>query len=132
MLQRIAIQTWHLAERTGPFLKVAFSRAGLGSHEGRLLIWGKFRRGFISLVPGLAAGLRKKHGLVGGCTSCGASCNLLFRCPHWDPSTHLCTVYDLRPTICKTFPITPADIRDRNLVLKDKPCGFRIEPGHSH
>ncbi len=127
MLRRITTQTWHLYERTVPFVKVSLSREGLGSNVGRTLIWGKLRRLVISFFPGWAAKLRSKHGLVGGCTSCGASCNLLFRCPHWDATTHLCTVYELRPTICKTFPITPADIRDRNLVLKDKPCGFKSQ-----
>ena len=71
--------------------------------------------------------LRKKYGIVGGCTGCGASCNLLFRCPHWDAKTHLCTVYEDRPNICKVFPITPADIRDRNIVLKTQPCGFSVK-----
>ena len=51
---------------------------------GRTIIRGKIRRAMIGCVPGLASNLRRKHGLTGGCTSCGASCNLLFTCPHWD------------------------------------------------
>lgn len=123
----LARQAWHVIERTAPFILVCFSRRGLVSKDGRTLIWGKFRRVFISFFPRWAIALRKKHGIVGGCVSCGASCNLLFRCPHWDVQTRLCTVYEDRPNICKLFPITPADLRDRAIVLKDKPCGFSIK-----
>lgn len=126
MFRRWRIKTWHVIERTLPFLDVAFSKRGMGSYEGRLLIWGKFRRIFLAISPALARALRRKYGIEGGCTSCGASCNLLFRCPHWDASTHLCTVYEDRPNVCRLFPITPADLRDRNLVLRDKPCGFKV------
>ena len=125
-MQRWLTKSRHVIERTIPFLVVSFSKRGLGSHSGRLLIWGKARRVFISFFPSWAMALRKKHGFTGGCTSCGASCNLLFRCPHWNAQTHLCSVYEDRPNICKLFPITPADIRDRNLVLKDVPCGYKL------
>ena len=127
-MQKLGLQAWHVIERTMPFFYVAFfTRRGLVSRDGRQLIWGKARRVFISFFPSWAHALRKKYGMEGGCTSCGASCNLLFRCPHWDSSTHLCTVYEHRPNICKLFPITPADIRDRNIVLKDKPCGYTFK-----
>jgi hypothetical protein len=124
MATRPLLKFWHVIERSLPFFQVAFTRRGFFSHEGRLLIWGKLRRFVISQSPSYAMKLREKYGIVGGCTSCGASCNLLFRCPHWDAKTHLCTVYEDRPNICKVFPITPADIRDRNITLKTKPCGF--------
>lgn len=123
---RWALRFWHFLERTVPFLRVCFSPHGLGSRDGRALILGKFRRIAISMVPGLAEKLQRKHGLTGGCVSCGASCNLLFRCPHWIEETHLCGVYLDRPRVCKQFPVTPADIHERNLVLKDKHCGFRF------
>ncbi len=127
-MPRLLIQVWHVVERSVPFFRVAlFSRRGIASRDGRALIWGKLRRFVLSLSPGYAENLRKKYGLSGGCVSCGASCNLLFRCPHWDAKTHLCTVYENRPNICRVFPITPADIRDRNIVLKDKPCGFSFK-----
>lgn len=109
-----------------PFLAVAFSRDGLLSPDGRTLILGKFRRIFISLFPPLGRYLQKKHGLTGGCKGCGASCNLLFQCPHWDNATRLCSVYEDRPNICRLFPITPADIRDRNIGMKKVGCGFNF------
>ena len=113
-------------ERFPPFFRVCLSKEGFGSAKGRQLIWGKFRRVTLSVFPGLCTALQKHYGLTGGCVSCGASCNLLFKCPHWDDSSRLCSVYEDRPNICRFFPITPADIQDRNLVLPDKECGFKF------
>ena len=109
-----------------PFFAVAFTKDGLFSPAGRQLIWGKARRAFLSLSPALSKRLQAHYGVQGGCTSCGSSCNLLFQCPHWDSRTHLCSVYEDRPNICRLFPITPADIKDRDLVKhKDNAsCGF--------
>lgn len=115
---------WHLMERVPPFLSAAFSPVGLASPAGRQLILGKFRRGFISFVPPLARWLQTKYGLKAGCSGCGASCRLLFQCPHWDAQSRLCSVYEDRPSICRLFPITPADIRDRDLVSSKEECGF--------
>ena len=44
--------------------------------------------------PGLASHLKRKHDLTGGCTSCGASCNLLFKCPHWTEGSRRCSIYE--------------------------------------
>lgn len=115
---------WHFLERLWPFLLVTFSADGLGSESGRLLIWGKFRRAWLSLFPTYAKKLQQEYGLTGGCTHCASSCKLLFQCPHWDDQTSRCSVYEDRPDICRLFPITPADIRDRNLVSLNTECGF--------
>ena len=106
------------------FLPLVFTKRGLFSKEGRQQIRGKARRSFISLYPPLARKLQAKHGLSGGCTSCGASCNLMFQCPHWNPTTRLCGEYEDRPVVCRLFPITPTDISDRTIVRKDVGCGF--------
>lgn len=124
---RLFRKSVHVYERTIPFLRITFSRNGLGSSDGRQLIRGKARRVFLSFFPALVKHLQKKHGIQGGCVSCGASCNLMFQCPHWDTETHLCTVYEDRPNICRFFPITPADIEDRNIILKGKSCGFTFK-----
>ena len=121
---RALIRFWFFLERVPPFLVAAFSAEGIFSHEGRILIWGKFRRFILTLFPPLAIYLQKRYGLVGGCINCGASCKLLFRCPHWDDQSRLCSVYEDRPSICKYFPITPADLKDRDIVLAKTPCGF--------
>ncbi|MBI2295811.1 MAG: YkgJ family cysteine cluster protein [Betaproteobacteria bacterium] len=119
---------WYALERLPLFLAVTFSaHGGLLSARGRTLIWGKIRRFFLSLFPPLARFLREKHGLVGACSSCGASCNLLFQCPHWDDRSRLCSVYEDRPAVCRLFPITPSDIRDRDLVAHELGCGFSFE-----
>lgn len=115
---------WHLMERVPPFMAAAFSPKGLVSASGRQLIWGKFRRGFFSAVPPFARWLQAKYGLKAGCSGCGASCRLLFQCPHWNAETRLCSVYEDRPSICRLFPITPSDIRDRDLVQDKQECGF--------
>lgn len=106
------------------FLKITFSREGLGCREGRQLIWGKIRRVFLAAVPPVARALQKHYGLRGSCNQCGASCKILFQCPAWDDQSKLCTVYEDRPNVCRFFPMTPKDISDRNLVLKETPCGF--------
>ena len=91
---------------------------------GRTIIWGKMRRTLIGCIPGLASHLKRKHGLTGGCTSCGASCNLLFKCPHWDEGSRLCSIYEDRPLACRMFPITPSDLRDRDLAAAGTKCGY--------
>lgn len=116
-------QLWRVAPL---FLAAVLSREGVLTSEGRILICGKFRRLLICSVPGLARRLRAHYRLQGGCNSCGASCNLLFRCPHWDTNSRLCTVYESRPPVCRLFPITPTDLRDRDLVLRHTVCGFQF------
>jgi Putative zinc- or iron-chelating domain len=116
-------QLWRVAP---PFVTAVFSREGMLTREGRILIRGKFRRLLICAVPPLARHLRAHYGLQGGCCSCGASCNLLFRCPHWNTDSRLCTVYESRPRVCRMFPITPTDLRDRDLVLRHTVCGFHF------
>ncbi len=119
---------WYFMERVPPFFFATFSKKGLGSKGGRQLVLGKARRIFICMIPPLARKLQKHYGLQGGCTSCGASCNLLFRCPHWIEETHLCSVYEDRPDVCKLFPITPGDIKDRDLIAKPGvDCGFKFD-----
>lgn len=116
-------QLWRVALS---FVTAVFSREGMLTREGRILIRGKFRRLLICSVPPLARHLGAHYGLQGGCNSCGASCNLLFRCPHWDTDSRLCTVYESRPRVCRMFPITPSDLRDRDLVLRHTVCGFHF------
>jgi hypothetical protein len=116
----------HLWPVVPRFVAAVLSRRGVLTREGRLLIRGKFRRLLICFIPPLARHLRAYYRLQGGCGSCGASCNLLFRCPHWDTETRLCTIYESRPGVCRMFPITPTDLRDRDLVLQQTVCGFHF------
>lgn len=117
---------YYIAQILPPFFAITFSPAGLGSRVGRRLIWGKLRRIGISFFPPLARSLQMHYGLTGGCAHCGASCKLLFQCPHWDDKNNRCSIYELRPSVCRLFPITPSDIIDRNLTKTETPCGFRF------
>ena len=94
---------------------------------GRTIIRGKIRRAMIGCIPGLASQLKWKYGLTGGCISCGASCNLLFKCPHWDEGSRRCSIYEDRPMACRMFPITPADLRDRDLAASGTTCGCSFD-----
>ncbi len=123
-LPRFIRKIYYLFERIRPFILACFSTNGFVNPIGRRLIWGKFRRIFINMLPPLVQYLKKHYKISGHCVSCGTSCNLLFQCPQWDPKTKLCTIYEDRPRICKTFPITPSDIKDRDLVSAISKCGF--------
>lgn len=111
-------------ERLAVLQRNLWSRKGLFSSTGRILLAGKIRRILLCLVPAVARKVKKKHQLEGGCVSCGVSCNLLFPCPQWDAKTRLCTIYDDRPLVCRLFPITPADLRDRDLASPHSSCGY--------
>lgn len=118
----------HILDYTFRFFLWAIRHdAGLCSKTGRSLILGKIRRSVIVCVPGLGPWLRRKHGLVGECSRCGASCNLLMRCPQWGPATGMCRIYESRPPVCRLFPITPADLRDVELSMGDGHCSHRFE-----
>jgi hypothetical protein len=93
---------------------------------GRAILRGKIRRMIICFVPGLALHLKRRYRVTGGCISCGASCNLLLKCPHWDENSRLCSIYDDRPLTCRLFPITPADLRDRDLASGSTRCGYSL------
>jgi len=122
---RVLRRIGHLARYLCAFARALIDdpRAVLRKTE-RAIIRGKIRRAIICCVPGLPLLLQQKHRLTGGCISCGASCNLLFKCPHWSEGTRLCSIYDDRPMTCQVFPITPSDIRDRDLASKGASCGY--------
>jgi len=121
---------WRRAGYTATYLSALGSAMlaadGLRSSAGRQLLWGKLRRLAICCVPGLARHLQGHHGLRGGCTGCGASCNLMLRCPHWNPDNGRCNIYAERPATCRTFPITPADLDDLRLARSATPCGYHF------
>ncbi|MBI1860682.1 MAG: YkgJ family cysteine cluster protein [Deltaproteobacteria bacterium] len=119
---------YYIVQILPPFFATAFSTRGFGSAEGRQQIWGKARRILISLFPPFARFLQAHYGLSGGCVHCSSSCKLLFQCPHWDDKQSRCGIYEDRPSVCRLFPITPGDIKDRNLVNKEVACGFRFNP----
>jgi len=54
----------------------------------------------------------------GECTRCGTCCTFMVRCPHLQGQNQ-CKVYEKRAVQCRTFPISPRDLRGRFSV-----CGY--------
>ena len=92
--------------------------------KGRLA-WGKVRRFMLIAVfqRKAAADLSRRRGQ---CIHCGACCKLLFKCPAFrETSTGgWCTIYDDRPGVCALFPINEKDLRERDILMPEKSCGF--------
>lgn len=65
----------------------------------------------------------------GACSRCGACCKLLFNCPAYDDSdgSPKCLVYNDRPGVCGLFPMDEKDLRERDIIMPDKKCGFWFE-----
>ena len=108
--------------------------AGTGSGLGAKLqlAWGKIRRFYLGHVrPGyIASKINQRHG---DCLRCGTCCMLLYSCPELeeleDGSTR-CRIHEKRPTNCRIFPVDQADLKDRDLVSRDREkhlCGFSFE-----
>jgi len=87
--------------------------------------WGKIRRSFLVNFrrKRVTAMLERRRG---ACSRCGACCKLLFQCPAYDESdgSPKCLVYNDRPGVCGLFPLDERDLRERNLVMPDRQCGF--------
>lgn len=67
---------------------------------------------------------------VGHCNRTGACCRLMFTCPLLDRVADpvRCTIHEIKPKVCRLFPIDERDLRDRDLVSPDAPCGFSFVP----
>ena len=96
--------------------------------ESFALAWGKLRRAFlVTFRKGLVE--EKLQRRRGACSRCGACCKLLFNCPAYDDSdgSPKCLVYNDRPGVCGLFPLDEKDLRERDIVLPGKKCGFYFE-----
>jgi hypothetical protein len=100
------------------------------SFSSRLILgWGKLRRLYlVTLRPGYVE--RSLARRVGQCDRTGACCRLMFTCPLLDQRTApvRCSIHDTKPPVCRIFPIDERDLRDRDLVMPDRPCGFSFVP----
>ena len=67
---------------------------------------------------------------VGQCDRTGACCHLMFTCPLLDqkPQPVRCTIHEIKPRVCRLFPIDERDLRDRDIVSPDARCGFSFVP----
>ncbi|MCD6384469.1 hypothetical protein J7M23_01705 [Candidatus Sumerlaeota bacterium] len=81
-----------------------------------------FRRGYVN---------QQRARRLGECQRCSACCRFVFRCPFLVPDDKngwRCSIHSRRPRVCADFPIDERDIRERNLIMPDTPCGFRFAP----
>ena len=91
------------------------------------LVWGKLRRWYlVRFRPAyVQRSLARRRG---ECARTGACCHLGFGCPlarGLARSAEVeCRVYSARPPNCRVFPIDERDLRDRDLVMPDAPCGY--------
>ncbi|HLF92597.1 MAG TPA: hypothetical protein VJB14_03995 [Planctomycetota bacterium] len=92
--------------------------------QGRMW-WGKIRRAFLIAFrkDRVAEKLDRRRG---ACSRCGACCKIVFRCPAYDDSNGepRCLIYNDRPGVCGLFPLDEKDLRDRDIVMADKKCGY--------
>ena len=54
----------------------------------------------------------------------------MFTCPLLDRKATpvRCTIHEIKPRVCRLFPIDERDLRDRDIVSPDHPCGFSFIP----
>jgi hypothetical protein len=95
--------------------------------ERSRLSWGKLRR-LCQLSFRRRKTRRKLELREGECKRCGACCKLLLNCPALDRSNGevKCLIYEKRPGACHIFPVDHKDIKDRNIILPELPCGYRF------
>lgn len=65
----------------------------------------------------------------GQCRHSGACCQISIVCPLHGPDEHGepgCTVYEKRPQNCRVFPIDERDLRERDIIMPDTPCGYHF------
>jgi len=94
-----------------------------------ILGWGKVRRFYLAhFRPAYVR--RSLARRSGQCNRTGACCHLMFTCPLLDRRTEpvRCSIHEIKPKVCRLFPIDERDLRDRDIVSPDTPCGFRFAP----
>ena len=103
--------------------------SSLTIRERTTLGWGKARRFYL-------AHFRRRYvreslaRRVGHCNRTGACCNLMFTCPLLDRRADpvRCTIHGIKPSVCRLFPVDERDLRDRDILSPDGPCGFSFIP----
>ena len=104
-------------------------RTRFTARERLVLGWGKLRRLYLAhLRPGYVR--RSLARRVGDCNRTGACCRLMYTCPLLDARAEpvRCTINEIKPKVCRLFPIDERDLRDRDIIAPDAPCGFSFIP----
>ena len=105
------------------------SRNPLTLRKRLILGWGKVRRLYLAhLRPGYVRQSLARR--LGHCHRTGACCRLMFACPLLDQKAEpvRCTIHEVKPRVCRLFPIDERDLRDRDMISPDEPCGFSFIP----
>jgi len=103
--------------------------SSLTFQERATLGWGKVRRFYLAhFRPAYVRESLARR--VGNCDRTGACCNLMFTCPLLDRRSQpvRCTIHEFKPKVCRLFPIDERDLRDRDILSPDVPCGFSFIP----
>jgi hypothetical protein len=104
-------------------------RTDLTLKERLVLGWGRLRRMYLATFrPGYVR--RSLARRVGDCNRTGACCRLMFTCPLLERRTDpvRCRIHEYKPSVCRLFPIDERDLRDRDIIAPDTPCGFSFLP----
>jgi len=73
------------------------------------VLWRKIARTFELLFrPETVAAQATRR--QGDCRGCGACCEIVFRCPHFDREKRECRIYESRYGVCRMFPARPEDL----------------------
>lgn len=92
----------------------------------KIALRGKLRRYYLANLNKKKADFFLSH-RKGACIRCGNCCQIGFKCPAYDAESGACTINSIKPLLCKMFPITPADLGDRDTVSLKPSCGFYWE-----
>ncbi len=99
--------------------------SSLTFRQRAILGWGKVRRFYLAhFRPTYVRESLARR--VGHCNRTGACCHLMFTCPLLDRLAEpvRCSIHEIKPRVCRLFPIDERDLRDRDIVSPDVPCGF--------
>jgi hypothetical protein len=104
-------------------------RTSFTLRERLILGRGKLRRLYLGLLrPGyVKASLARR---VGQCDRTGACCHLMYTCPLLITKSIpvRCGIHEIKPLSCRLFPIDERDLKERDIVSPDVPCGYSFVP----
>ncbi len=102
---------------------LTFLRSRLGN------VWGQQRRFLIGLF-GSDYIQRQAARRRGECNRCGLCCQLVFKCPslRYENGLASCGRYHSRPSNCRIFPISEADLEDVRRLAPEAGCSFHFAP----
>jgi len=104
-------------------------RTSFTLRERLILGRGKLRRLYLGILrPGYVKESLARR--VGHCDRTGACCHLMYTCPLLDTKSNpvRCSIHEIKPLSCRLFPIDERDLKDRDIVSPDAPCGFSFVP----